>query len=136
MFLGNGFVMKTNNWKDEVHKEGFSRIDAAKLYEESVVEYRSAVVISLLVKLKDDSENNHQDLIQDNDGRLLEGSNKIPTLISNAHNNRLNAKVYPIDMNDDEKIFEQRYLRNNPVIIKPHGGRKEDGVTKAFTILF
>lgn len=117
MFMGNGFVMKANHWKDDVDKEGFSRIDAAKLYEESVEENRSAVVISLLVKLKDDSENNNQDLIQDNDGCLLEGSNKMPKLISNTPNNRLNAKVFPIDMEDNEKIFEQRYLRNNPVII-------------------
>ena len=141
MFLGNGWLMKENIWKDKL-PEDFNTKKAGELYEDSVTQDKcQAVVISIKVNLKDGDA---VDLIEpDGDGRLLEGFDEAEYAKTKSWDataklvgpNNI-SKVFFIDVKDTDGIFGQRYLRQNPVSIVPHGGRNKEGVTQAFTILF
>ena len=44
--------------------------------------------------------------------------------------------VYPLELKDDDGIFQQRYLRNTPIIIEPGRRNTAEGLCDSFTILF
>jgi len=46
------------------------------------------------------------------------------------------AQVFPIELKDDDSIFQDRYMRNTPALIEPGRRNLETGHTESFTLLF
>ena len=116
----------------------------AEKYEQSVLDRHSAVVISLLVDIRQEIPEDQTwviDLLQPEDKKFLSGyeeyeKNKDRPWDAKIASDREDAKVLIIDVKDAENLFAQRYQRMTPMIIKPHDSRTEEGILKSFTILF
>jgi hypothetical protein len=46
------------------------------------------------------------------------------------------AQVFPIELKDEDSIFQDRYMRNTPAFIEPGRRNLETGCTESFTLLF
>ena len=140
MYLGNAMMMKEAIWDNNYQLQKTE--DATKL-EQSVLDKNSAVAISLLINWER-HEDKLADIVLTNNGILLSGYEEYernkdkPWDVEFAKESKWTkfAKIFFIEIKDQENVFAQRYFRKTPVIIEPFGKRNDQGILQSFAILF